>query len=304
MHKGAWKKLPLLSERNAAHGRRRSNPTSYLLTSFLRCLRCGHGFVGTIANGRGGAYRYYTCFSRHRHGTKACDQERIPADPLEDAIVTVTLDALDDGSLFVEAARRAHEAWIASNPALETELQQVNETMAEQRRAPTRYLRAFEAGDLSSKSCGERVRELEASLQVLEARRATLEAERDLAPEAVSDPALKDLRAKIAKAVADAAPEQVKELLAAVISEIAVESRASIQPFFIAPGVRIVLPQRRWTGIEPAGRVSSSHRFCRLGGTPKSVGASDQTLYVVKRPATCSLRRQQTAERPRSTDVA
>jgi hypothetical protein len=133
--------------------------------------------------------------------------------------------------------------------------------MAEQRRALTRYLRAFEAGDLSSKSCGERVRELEASLQVLEARRATLEAERDLAPEAVSDPALKDLRAKIAKAVADAAPEQVKELLAAVISEIAVESRASIQPFFIAPGVRIVLPQRRRTGIEPAGRVSSSHRF-------------------------------------------
>ena len=34
---------------------RAANATDYLLTRFLRCGRCGHGFVGTAAHGNGGA---------------------------------------------------------------------------------------------------------------------------------------------------------------------------------------------------------------------------------------------------------
>jgi site-specific DNA recombinase len=40
-----------------------------LPTSFLRCQRCGHGFVGTAAHGSGGTYRYYLLLAatpRHR----------------------------------------------------------------------------------------------------------------------------------------------------------------------------------------------------------------------------------------------
>jgi hypothetical protein len=54
--------------------------------------------------------------------------------------------------------------------------------------------------------------------------------------------------------VEEAEPEQIKKLLPSVIEEIVVESRASIQPYFVWPGVRMVEPSRRRTGIEPAHR--------------------------------------------------
>jgi hypothetical protein len=52
--------------------------------------------------------------------------------------------------------------------------------------------------------------------------------------------------------VAQAAPEQLKLLLGAVVDRIMVESRACIQPYFVAPTVRTRSASRRRTGIEPA----------------------------------------------------
>jgi hypothetical protein len=108
-----------------------------------------------------------------------------------------------------------------------------------------RCLRAFEGGRLSEASCGHRVREIEGELATLEAERAVLEARRDLSPSAPTASLLSDLRRNVADAVAQGEPEQVKELLAAVVSRIVVESRASIQPFFVAPSVRTLEPSRR-----------------------------------------------------------
>lgn len=54
----------LLAVRGASHARRRRNPTAYVLSSLMKCAKCGHGFIGTGAHGRGGTYRYYTCFAR------------------------------------------------------------------------------------------------------------------------------------------------------------------------------------------------------------------------------------------------
>ncbi len=97
----------LLKEQGENYPLRAANSTTYLLTSLMRCGRCGHGFVGTAAHGKAGTtYRYYRCFARRRHGTGRCDQERIPADALEQAIVLEALAPLDDGSIFEEAARR------------------------------------------------------------------------------------------------------------------------------------------------------------------------------------------------------
>ncbi|MGH2732224.1 MAG: zinc ribbon domain-containing protein [Actinomycetota bacterium] len=94
----------LMRERGESWAARAANASDYLLTGLLRCKRCGHGFIGTAAHGRGGTYRYYTCFSRQRHRTARCDQQRLPADPLEEAILTVTLEELGEGTLFQEVA--------------------------------------------------------------------------------------------------------------------------------------------------------------------------------------------------------
>jgi Recombinase zinc beta ribbon domain len=87
----------LLAERSGSPRAQAADATDYLLTSFLRCQRCGHGFVGTAAHGNGGTYRYYTCFSRQRHGSARCDQQRLLAGLLGEAIVAEVLAALDDG---------------------------------------------------------------------------------------------------------------------------------------------------------------------------------------------------------------
>ncbi|MGH2812644.1 MAG: recombinase family protein [Actinomycetota bacterium] len=69
----------LLDERGESLAKRAHNSTDYLLSSFIHCTKCEHRFVGTAAHGKGGVYRYYTCWSRQRHGTARCDQDRIPA---------------------------------------------------------------------------------------------------------------------------------------------------------------------------------------------------------------------------------
>jgi site-specific DNA recombinase len=242
----------LLAERSDSPRAQAANATDYLLTSFLRCQRCGHGFVGTAAHGNGGTYRYYTCFARQRHGTARCDQQRLPAGPLEQAILAEVLAALDDGSIFQEAARRAQQAWHAQHPGRQAELAGVRATLAERRAAIDRYLRAFEARRLPEATCAHRLAELDREVRGLEVRAAALEVECDTTPTIATDHLLAGIQGSIQRAVVEGAPEQLKQVLDAVVDRILVESRACIQPYFVAPAVRTRPALRRRTGIEPA----------------------------------------------------
>ena len=244
----------LLEVRAESLPSRAANASDYLLTGLLQCVRCGHGFIGTSAHGRGGVYRYYTCFSRQRHGTARCDQERIPADPLEEAIVAEALAALDDGSIFLEAASKADEARTAARSDEVAERGELSAEVASKREATDRYLKAFETGELPPSACAHRLEELHKGIEALEKRRAALEAELAETTTAFSKKDLVRLKHEIGAALLGAGPEQVKELLSVVVSEIRVECRSSIQPFFVAPGVRTPAPKRRRTGIEPAHR--------------------------------------------------
>lgn len=161
---------------------RAANATPYILTGLLTCSRCGHGFIGTRASGKTAVYRYYTCYCRQRNGSAKCDQERIPADRLEEAILTVTIDALKDRSIFEEAARKALVAWTNAHPSRESELVRLDSDVAEKRRAVARYLRAFEKGRMPESSAGDRLRELEHEIGALEAEKAVIEAELQKSP--------------------------------------------------------------------------------------------------------------------------
>ena len=83
-------------------------------------------------------------------------------------------------------------------------------------------------------------------------RVAALEAECETTPALPTGDDLVGVRHRIERAVADGAPEQLKRLLDAVVDQILVESRACIQPYFVAPTVRTRIAPRRRTGIEPA----------------------------------------------------
>jgi hypothetical protein len=186
------------------------------------------------------------------HRTLGFRQRRLPAGPLEEAIVAETLAALDDGSIFQEAARRAQQAWHAQHPGRQAELAGVRATLAERRATIDRYLRAFEDRRLPEWTCADRLTELHHEVQGLEARAAALEAECDTTPTMAMDHFLAGIRGSVEQAVGDGAPEQLKQLLDAVVDRILVESRASIQPYLVAPTVRTRTGSRRRTGIEPA----------------------------------------------------
>ena len=73
------------------------------------CARCGKHFVVTSAVGNRYLYRYYTCFTRQRYGTRYCDAVRLPAEELDAAILDALLHVYERTDLFdkaVAAARR------------------------------------------------------------------------------------------------------------------------------------------------------------------------------------------------------
>ena len=86
----------------------------------------------------------------------------------------------------------------------------------------------------------------------MEARTAALVAECETTPAISTGELLIGVRRRVECAVTDGAPQQLKRLLGTVVEQILVESRACIQPYFVAPTVRTRPGSRRRTGIEPA----------------------------------------------------
>ena len=146
----------LLSERGEDYSKRASATSPFLLAGLVVCARCGKHFVGTSAAGNRYRYRYYTCFSRQRYGTKYCDAERLPAEELDAAILDALLSVYERTDLFdkaVSATRRRARSQRANH---DQELVVVHAGITKVEDAIERYLTAFEAGTLSEVQCVER----------------------------------------------------------------------------------------------------------------------------------------------------
>lgn len=180
---------------------------------------------------------------------------------MEDAILSVTLDALSEPSFFEEVAERARREWELRHPGRQRELRRVAQAIEQKRASIDRYLRAFESGKLPEEACGHRVPALQREIVALETERGRLEAEYDLAPSLPTEDLLGELRVALLRASEEKTVEKLKQLLACVVDTIVVEGRDHIQPYYFVPGVLTVFPSRRRTGIEPAWELSPPHRF-------------------------------------------
>jgi len=230
----------VLLERGESYPLRRGNPTDYLLTSKLRCTRCGRGFVGTASHGKGGTYRYYSCFTRQRHGTARCGQERIPAVPLEDGIVSSLLDVLSDTDVLLEAKDVAKREWSKRHPGRRRELEAVERKLREAHATVERYLPAFESRRMSEVLCGKRLEQLQQDIVSLEASRDRLRNDLDLAPDPSAESLVAAAAASLRGAVTNGEPQVTKGLLSSLVERIDVEGREAIQPVFRLDGVRTV----------------------------------------------------------------
>jgi site-specific DNA recombinase len=244
----------ILRERGEDASLRRSNTSDYLLTSLLKCARCGKRYIGACAHGNGGRYPYYVCFSRQRYGKKTCDADSLPAEELEQAVLEQLLTVLEQEPLVRQAIEEAFAELDAAGPKREAELKRVDAELRKLHETLDRYFRAFEQQTMPEHLCGHRINQLTEKLRQLEARREELAAD-DERPEPLSDQDLAALQTHVREAIEAGDPAQQKALLQALVDEIRVVSRAEIHPFFSLPAVRPPYGSVPPAGIEPAHAV-------------------------------------------------
>lgn len=259
----------ILGERSEDISLRRSNQSEYLLTGLVKCARCGKRYLGASANGNGGRYRYYVCFSRQRYGKKACEGERLPADQLEEAILGQLLAVLEREPVVREAISEAFAELDADQPKREAELERIGAERCRTSESLERYFRAFEDGTMPESACAPRIGELSEKLCGLEARREELAAEEPSEREPLTDEDLALLQAEVREVIEDGDPPMRKALLQSLVDEIRVVSRAEIFPSFSLPAVRP--PQRAVPLIGALSKSETTARLARLAKLRKKL---------------------------------
>jgi site-specific DNA recombinase len=248
----------ILQERGDDPSLRRSNQSDYLLTGLVKCVRCGKRYIGAAANGNGGRYRYYVCFSRQRYGRATCDADSLPANELEQAILNQLQDMLAREDDVREAIAAAFADLNDQQPKRDAALTCLDAEMRKTDEALDRYFRAFENGTMPEQACAPRIANLTKRLSELQARRDELAADSADTPEPLSEDDLHALQAHVAQVIADGDPSARKALLQALVDEVRVQSRDEIYPFFTLPAVRPPYGSVRPAGFEPATPGSAS----------------------------------------------
>jgi site-specific DNA recombinase len=180
----------ILGKRSTQIGQRAANPSEYMLTGLIRCPQCGRGYVGTAAHGRTASYRYYTCWSRVRYGTKAgCDIHRFNADTLETAITAALLDFYTHrGDLIDQAVAEFQAGHAADSSRLRDELAAVARELKDTSAAIDRYLIAFEKGTLDDEDTHvrDRLATLKTQSKEPRGRKAQLEIDLEQSPQTLT----------------------------------------------------------------------------------------------------------------------
>jgi site-specific DNA recombinase len=228
--------------RSGPHVQRAASPGDYQLTSLITCPGCGCKYIGTAATGRSQTYRYYTCFTRKRYGTTACQAPRIPADEADTKIlaalsafwtrdpdliaasVTRSLDHRDDG----------HDSRQAQADALATQIQGKETAIA-------RYHAAFENGTMDDATAGMRLRALQEELLLLKARQGELRDTSAARPQPPDTDTLAHLRRYLPDLLAGHGTAiERKAAIEALIWEIRITEKGLIPVYQLpAPGTKV-----------------------------------------------------------------
>ena len=245
----------ILQERGTDISRRRGNASEFLLSGVLRCGKCGKAYVGMSARGNGGHYTYYACTGRQKYGSKACDNHRLPASKLEQAVISQLTGLYRDSTLIEQALADAERAAEQRQPETEQRLAAVRAEVARGEQALERYYQAFEEGKLSPERCEQRLARLQTRLDDLHAQQAELTLS---TPQAgTQPPTAADLAAiadQLERVVTDGEPQQAKALIRELVAELRVNSKAEILPSYYLNAAPVCATSEKVgrAGIEPA----------------------------------------------------
>ena len=236
--------------------RRRTNASPFLLSGLqIICDRCGSPLVGTAAHNRSRRYDYYTCATRSRHGTAACDQDRLRRDQLEAAVLGQLAEVYANSTLLRQSVEAADRQWRAEEGTRRGRLAALGVERVDLDRRLQRYLVAFEEGSLRPQTAQARIDTIEIRLQTIsgeETELATVAAPEDWAATDL------DLAAALLGVSLDAIlahelpPERSKALLAQLIEEVRVVSAAEVRVTYRIPReVRLPDGMVEMRGLEP-----------------------------------------------------
>ncbi|MFI5287866.1 MAG: recombinase family protein [Candidatus Dormibacteria bacterium] len=247
----------LLRTRGEDASTRRSNTTDFLLSGLIVCAACGRRYIGTAAHGRNARYRYYTCFSRNRHGRQGCRSDVLRADLLDQAVLESLRATYADSEVVNAAIARWRARAAEQGPDSPSQLRRLEAEISGTESALQRYYSAFESGRLPETRFTGRVDALERRLTEL---RAKIEELRDTARniDAPSKEAVRNAEDALHEAMLNGTPGQRKALLTELIVEVRVESRDSIVPTFRLPTapVRVTEAMVGREGLEPLTSVT------------------------------------------------
>jgi site-specific DNA recombinase len=224
---------------------------------------CGKRYVGTAAHGRNARYRYYTCFSRNRHGKQGCRSDVLRADLLDQAVLESLLATYADSEVVSAAIERWRSRAAEQGRDSASQVRRLEAEISGNESAVQRYYNAFENGRLPEARFATRVDALERRLTEL---RAKLEEVRDSVKgvEAPSKKAVRDAEEAVRDAMLNGTPGQRKSLLKELIVEVRVESRNSIIPTFRLPAtsVRVTESMVGRGGLEPSTSALTGPERC------------------------------------------
>jgi len=181
--------------------------------------------------GMSGRYDYYRCRGRQVRGRSYCDNDTLPKEALENAVLTQVVSLLSQSDLLEKAWRKAETEKARACGSLDSQLKHCQSGRARLEKARQRYFRAFEEGSLNPSAFQERLAELSEQLARIAEHEAAIISElsaRGRRPFPVQ--ALEQLRCQLAAFDADSNPAQAKAVLRLLIAEIAVSARDEIQP--------------------------------------------------------------------------
>jgi site-specific DNA recombinase len=163
----------LLDERR----REISNPwelsSDYLLSSLLRCGKCGSKMTGCRA--KSGRYAYYACSRYQRSGKTTCDQKMRNSRKLETFVLNAILDRiLPDENLSRLADQINNELKENQNQNLK-DLTHLNQELMAVDSKLNKYFQIIDNGDMRFETLGDKINSLNASKKALLERKKELE---------------------------------------------------------------------------------------------------------------------------------
>ena len=156
--------------------RRGKEPSTFLLTSFIRCELCNHAVTGATGNGK---YRYYRCRAAVPDARRqpTCNAKSIPADNLEVLVWDYLANLISNPALI---AQNLAEYLDADGGGLKLETDRLKQKIARAKERESRLVSLFADGRYDREIVDDQIRRIKIVRDELESQLVALQQQQSL----------------------------------------------------------------------------------------------------------------------------